>query len=253
MYTSEVATELKGVMIKHSNIIAMLGSCTEHFEISPSDSWTLFHSHCVDFSVWEIFGCLLSGGKLVIVDDQEVQKPTSYIRLMNENEVNLFSQTPAEFYHFVQANLEVPSLRYVVLGDEPLNNSKIQDWYRAHPQVALISMYGATETTVHNTFKIITDETLKSDLRNLGKPLSFNTCYVLNKNQELVPYGELGELYIAGKGVAHGYLNNPEIDAKLFVKDPFSGEGQMYRTGDLVRYLPNGELEYLGKVKEQSD
>lgn len=248
IYTSGKTAPPKGVMIKHSNVIALLQSCNENFELSESDSWTLFHSYCYDFSAWEIFGCLLSGGNLVIVTDEALRNQESLAKLMNEHKITVFTQKPLTFYNFIESNLEVPSLRYVVFGREPLDSSRVQKWNKEHPEVDFIKMHGITESTVHITFKKITPETLESPLNNIGKPMSFTKCYVLNKEGQLLPFGWQGELYVGGEGVAYGYLNNPKLDAERFRDDPFSKGGKMYRTGDRVRYLSNGELEYLGRI-----
>lgn len=237
----------KGVMIKHSNIIALLESCNENFDFFPNDAWLLFQPYNINFPVGEIFGCLLNGGNLVIVSEEESKDKAAVVRLMIENKITIARQTPSQFYDFMDGGIEVLSLRYVILCGESLNTLKLIAWSEKYPKVNLISMYGFTEATGYITFKKVTKETLESSLNNIGKPMSFVKCYILNENQELLPYGQAGELYIAGEGVVYGYLNNPELDAKLFVDNPFSSEGKMYRTGDLVRYLPNGEIEYLGK------
>lgn len=251
IYTSGTTGQPKGVMIEHSNVVSLLKSCKESFDFSNNDSWTFFHSYCFDFSVWEIFGCLLSGGNLVVINDQEARDPESFVRLMNDNKVTIFSQTPSAFYNFMEHKLEIPSLRYVIFGGEFLNPSKLKEWNRKHPQVDLINMYGITETTVHVTFKKLTKDELELPVSNIGKPLSFAQCYVLDKEQNLLPSGRPGELYVAGEGVARGYLNREELDAEKFIRNPFEKNGKMYRTGDLVRFLDNGEMEYLGRIDDQ--
>ncbi|WP_027392682.1 non-ribosomal peptide synthetase [Aquimarina latercula] len=251
IYTSGTTGQPKGVMIEHRNAMSLFKSCNEKFNFSADDSWTFFHSYCFDFSVWEIFGCLLSGGNLVVINDQEARDPESLVRLMNDNKVTIFSQTPSAFYNFMEHKLEIPSLRYVIFGGESLNPLKLKEWSEKHPEVNLINMYGITETTVHVTFKELTQESLMLPVSTIGKPLSFAQCYILDKEQYLLPYGRPGELYVAGEGVARGYLNREELDAEKFIRNPFEKNGKMYRTGDLVRFLDNGEMEYLGRIDDQ--
>ncbi|MHA7060179.1 amino acid adenylation domain-containing protein [Aquimarina sp. M1] len=251
IYTSGTTGQPKGVMIEHRNVMNLFKSCNEKFDFSVDDSWTFFHSYCFDFSVWEIFGCLLSGGNLVVINDQEARDPESLSKLMKNNEVTIFSQTPSAFYNFIEHKLEIPSLRYVIFGGESLNPLKLKIWNEKHPEVNLINMYGITETTVHVTYKELTQESLMLPVSTIGKPLSFAQCYILDKEQHLLPYGRPGELYVAGEGVARGYLNREELDAEKFITDPFRKNGKMYRTGDLVRFLDNDEMEYLGRIDDQ--
>ncbi|GAA0710921.1 hypothetical protein GCM10009430_00030 [Aquimarina litoralis] len=251
IYTSGTTGKPKGVMIEHGNVTSLLGSCNEHYSFSEKDTWSLFHSYCFDFSVWEIFGCLLSGGRLLITTEYDARNPVSLSKLMRDNNVTVFSQTPSSFYNLIDSGLNIPSLKYVIFGGESLNPNKIKGWSDENPNVDLINMYGITETTVHVTFKKITNNTLDKATSNIGQPLSFAKCYVLDNQQRLVPYGMPGELYVSGSGLARGYLNRSGLTNERFIENPFVENTKMYRTGDLVRYLPNGELEYLGRSDNQ--
>ncbi|MFP7658505.1 amino acid adenylation domain-containing protein, partial [Chryseobacterium proteolyticum] len=251
IYTSGTTGKPKGVMIEHGNVISLLKSCFLEFEFSEKDTWSFFHSYCFDFSVWEIFGALLTGGNILILSNEEVHNQELAANLMVEHNVTVFSQTPSAFYNFVAFDYKVPSLRYVVFGGEALNPAKLKLWKESNPDVKLINMYGITETTVHVTYKLLTDESLSSVISNIGKPLAFANCYVLDKQQALVPYGRSGELYVSGQGVARGYLNRDDLNSEKFIENPFEENGKMYRTGDLARFLPSGELEYLGRIDDQ--
>ncbi|WP_188476188.1 non-ribosomal peptide synthetase, partial [Dokdonia pacifica] len=251
IYTSGTTGRPKGVMIEHGNVLSLLDSCFVEFEVSEKDVWTLFHSYCFDFSVWELFGGLLTGANVLIISNEEARNQEVFTQLMREYEVTVFSQTPSAFYNFIALESQIPTLRYVVFGGEALNPFKIKDWSDANPQVKLINMYGITETTVHVTYKELTREELSSSLSNIGKPLLFANCYVLDQEQSLLPYGRSGELYISGEGVARGYLNRPDVQEDKFVLCPFDDNEKMYRTGDLVRFMPSGELEYLGRIDDQ--
>ncbi|SHL03955.1 non-ribosomal peptide synthetase [Flavobacterium chilense] len=251
IYTSGTTGRPKGVMIEHGNVISLLKSCFLEFEFSEEDTWSFFHSYCFDFSIWEIFGALLTGGNVLVLSNEEVRNQELAAKLMADHNVTVFSQTPSAFYNFIALDYKVPSLRYVVFGGEALNPAKLKLWRESNADVRLINMYGITETTVHVTYKLLTDESLASALSNIGKPLAFANCYVLDQQQALLPYGRPGELYVSGQGVARGYLNRPEINAERFIPCPFDENEKMYRTGDLARFMPSGELEYLGRIDDQ--
>jgi amino acid adenylation domain-containing protein/non-ribosomal peptide synthase protein (TIGR01720 family) len=251
IYTSGTTGRPKGVMIEHGNVSSLLEACYQKFDFSENDTWSLFHSYCFDFSVWEIFGSLLSGGNVLVLNAAQARDHEQFLALMRKYNVSVFSQTPSAFYNFIDLDEDIPSLRYVVFGGESLHPGKLNAWHQKHPAVQLINMYGITETTVHVTYKLLDDKDLSSPISNIGTPLAFANCFILDSDQNLLPYGRQGELYISGKGVARGYINRPEIAATRFLKCPFDDHEVMYRTGDLARFLPSGELEYLGRIDDQ--
>ena len=250
MYISKFKEKYIGVMIQDKNVLALLKSCSMAFEFSSKDSWLFYHSYSTDFSIWEIFGCLLNGGNLILLSEDETEDSTSYVRSMNHYGVTIFGQTSSKFYDFVDADIEVPSLRYVILNGKVRRTAKVREWSKKNRKVNLFKIYGYTETTVFTTFKRLAWDSMDCSLNNIGKPLPLFRCYIADENLQLLPCGCVGELYIGGEGVTYGYLNNPELDTKLFVDDLFFGRGKMYRTGDLARFLITGELEYLGKMND---
>nr|WP_295869897.1 non-ribosomal peptide synthetase [uncultured Chitinophaga sp.] len=251
IYTSGTTGHPKGVMVEHRNVVRLFYNDGFQFAFGPSDVWTMFHSHCFDFSVWEIFGALLFGGKVIIVPKMTARDTGLYLKLLKEEKVTVLNQTPSAFYNLLQLPLAGLSLRYVIFGGEALSPGKLQSWQEIYPAVKLINMYGITETTVHVTYKEITAEEISSNVSNIGKPIPTLAVYLLDEQQRLVPPGITGELYVGGAGVSRGYLGNEALTATKFVQNPYKAGERLYRTGDLGRLLPNGEIEYLGRKDHQ--
>lgn len=255
IYTSGTTGQPKGNLIEHRNVVQLLKTDPALFDFNERDVWTLFHSYCFDFSVWEIFGPLLFGGALVVVPDLTAKDPRSFLALLRETKVTVLNQTPTSFYNIIRQEMEETDtdlqLRYVIFGGEALNPRNLREWKNKYPATRLINMYGITETTVHVTFKEITPLEIASGISNIGKPIPMLRCYVLDQRGYPVPIGVSGELYVAGDGVARGYLNKPELSAARFLPDPFFPGSRMYRSGDKVRLLDNGEMVYEGRMDNQ--
>ena len=260
IYTSGSTGKPKGVLVSHQNVVRLLKSTEEWFAFAESDVWTLFHSSSFDFSVWEIWGCLLTGGRLVVVPYLVSRSPQDFYNLLAQENVTILNQTPAAFYQLVQVEasgfIKPLALRYVIFGGESLNFANLRPWLQRHgdrsPQ--LVNMYGITETTVHVTYRPVTEADGQSETRSLiGRPIPDLRLYLLDSKQRPVPPGVTGEIYVGGAGVAVGYLNRPELTAERFIPDPFSrsSNGLMYRSGDLGRCLGQGEIEYIGRADSQ--
>ncbi|MFH8349734.1 amino acid adenylation domain-containing protein, partial [Streptomyces sp. NPDC018045] len=251
----------KGVEVTHDNVVRLLTSTAHRFRFGPEDTWTLFHSHAFDVSVWEMFGALLTGGRLVIVPYRTGRAPDAFLALLARERVTVLSQTPTAFAALQTADREHPDvlrnapLRTVVLAGEALDPARLADWYDRHPDDAplLVNMYGTTETTVHATYAAY-DRTLARPgaPSTIGEALTDLALYVLDGRLAEAPPGGPGELYVAGRGLARGYLNRPGLTAERFVACPFGPPGaRMYRTGDLVRRGPGGALEFAGRTDDQ--
>jgi amino acid adenylation domain-containing protein len=255
IYTSGSTGRPKGVMIEHRNVVRLMVNSRFQFEIDHRDVWSMFHSYCFDFSVWEMYGALLYGGRLVIIPRDAARDTRRCLRILEHERVTMLSQTPAAFYNLVHEDMQQLvsrlSLRYVVFGGEALKPLLLQPFFTRHPDTRLINMYGITETTVHVTFKEIGEEEIEKNVSNIGRPIPTLHTYICDKNLMLLPIGVPGELCVGGDGVGRGYLNNPELTAQRFVPNPYVPGETLYRSGDLVRMYARGEMEYLGRIDNQ--
>jgi amino acid adenylation domain-containing protein/non-ribosomal peptide synthase protein (TIGR01720 family) len=261
IYTSGSTGKPKGVLINHANIVRLFTATEEWFHFNQDDIWTLFHSFAFDFSVWEIWGALIKGGRLVIVPYWISRSPADFYQLLCKQQVTVLNQTPSAFGQLIQTEeliktSESLALRWVIFGGEALELQSLKPWFERHgdklPQ--LVNMYGITETTVHVTYRPITIADLSSNAGSvIGCPIPDLQVYILDQNRQLLPMGVPGEMYVGGAGLARGYLNREELTSKVFVAHPFNDDpnARLYKTGDLARYLGNGDLEYLGRIDNQ--
>ncbi|MFJ3541235.1 amino acid adenylation domain-containing protein [Streptomyces rubiginosohelvolus] len=257
IHTSGSTGRPKGVVVPHGNVTALVDAVREDFGLSPDDTWTCFHSAAFDFSVWEIWGALLTGGRLVVVDHWTTRSPEDFHALLVREGVSVLSQTPSAFTQLAAADRtaqEAVAARLVVLGGEPLDARPLLDWFDRHPEdrCRLVNMYGITETTVHVTAATVTRREALAGSRSVGRPLPGWSVRVLDAHGRPVPPGAPGEIVVGGAGVALGYLNRPALTAERFVPDPLDPAGRrLYRSGDLGRLLPDGTLEHLGRIDDQ--
>jgi amino acid adenylation domain-containing protein len=258
IYTSGSTGQPKGVQVEHRNVVRLFDSTRCLFDPSDQDVWTLFHSYAFDFSVWEMWGALLHGGRLVVVPQDVARSPEDFHALLVREGVTILNQTPSAFAELIRADARSSAssalaLRLVIFGGEVLDSRILREWIKRHgdarPQ--LVNMYGITEATVHVTYRRIAAGDVELGVNLIGRPLQDLSAYVVDRDiQPLrpVPIGVIGELYVGGAGVARGYLNRPGLTADRFVPDPFGTPGaRLYRTGDLVRLRSDGELEYVGR------
>ncbi|MEM6684277.1 MAG: amino acid adenylation domain-containing protein [Bacteroidota bacterium] len=256
IYTSGSTGKPKGVIITHQNLTHLFAHATQKlFDFTENDVWCLFHSYCFDFSVWELFGAILSGGKLIIIPKKQRVAYEALTQLFVEEGITVFNQTPTSFQalqsHFIK-KADMLSIRYLIFGGEKLENTILQSWQQHFPTCRIINMYGITETTVHNTFKELTANDITTQGSTIGKPIPGIDIQVLDANHQLVPHGVTGEMYVTGDGVANAYLNRPEITQERFVEITLHEQTRRYyKTGDLAKRLSNGELQYIGRIDDQ--
>ncbi|BAX91828.1 putative non-ribosomal peptide synthetase PstA [Mycobacterium shigaense] len=259
IYTSGTTGTPKGVGIPHHNVTELIDSLGVRLELSAGQVWTQFHSLAFDFSVWEIFGALLRGGRVVVVPEAVVSSPQDFHALLVAEQVSVLSQTPSAFYALQSVDgvrLELGrqlKLEAVVFGGEALDPQRLAGWVDHHSGLPrLINMYGITETTVHASFREVTLSDVDSSISPVGVPLGHLAFFVLDGWLRPVPVGVVGELYVAGRGVGVGYVGRSGLTGSRFVACPFGGVGaRMYRTGDLVCWGADGQLRYVGRVDEQ--
>ncbi|MGN6085880.1 amino acid adenylation domain-containing protein, partial [Trinickia sp.] len=258
IYTSGSTGRPKGVVVEHRNVVRLLRVTERRFRFDHTDVWTLFHSFAFDFSVWEIWGALAYGGKLVIVPALCAREPQAFYALLCREGVTVLNQTPSAFAQLIPEQArssETHRLRYIVFGGEALELRTLLPWIqRTDPaRTRLINMYGITEITVHASFCAIERRDIEGGAGSrIGAPLDDLQIYLLDESLEPVPAGVPGELYVGGAGVARGYLGRPALTAERFIANPFGPPGaRLYKTGDVGKRLSDGTLEFLGRNDEQ--
>ncbi|MEX2981209.1 amino acid adenylation domain-containing protein [Streptomyces sp. C36] len=267
IYTSGSTGLPKGVPVPHRNVIALIRACAHRYELRPDDVWTLFHSYSFDFSVWEIWGALLSGATLVVVPQAVAASPQATLDLLSREGVTVLNVVPSVFRYLTRVARTgrgaPPALRYVIFGGESVDVRDVRAWRAVFGRATrFVNTYGITETTVFVTSRPLTDEELdrapdpSTDpdfALDLGEPLDGWELRVVGPDGADIRPGETGEIVVSGAGVAAGYLDRPELTAERFPELPAPGGGtkRSYRSGDLARLLPNGTYRYAGRVDDQ--
>lgn len=260
IYTSGSTGRPKGCIVKHENVVQLLFNENRRFDFSEKDTWITTHSFCFDFSVWEMYGSLLYGGKLIIASKEEVRNPELLHQLLQNHEVTVLNQTPAAFYNLIEADLQysepnLKALRIVIFGGDRLEPAYLKRWIHRYDlnRTKLINMYGITETTVHVTYHPLTENEIQEGDGSspIGLPLPLTNLYVLDENRQFCPMGVPGELYVGGNGVSLGYHNRDELNSQKFLADPFEPGQIMYRSGDVGTLKFDQTFEYNGRNDHQ--
>ncbi|WP_297847969.1 non-ribosomal peptide synthetase, partial [Mycobacterium sp.] len=248
IYTSGTTGVPKGVAVSHRNVTRLFDAQAVGVELSADQVWTQFHSYAFDFSVWEIWGALLHGGRLVVVPDSVARSPMDFHALLVAEKVTVLSQTPSAVRMLSPQGLDAAAL---VIGAEPCPPELVDRWA---PGRVMVNVYGPTEATIFSSTS--TPLAAGSGAPPIGAPVPGAALFVLDAWLRPVPAGVVGELYVAGRGVGYGYVRRAGLTATRFVACPFGEPGsRMYRTGDLVCWGDSGsgagQLRYLGRADEQ--
>ncbi|KAF9343326.1 hypothetical protein BGX26_005904, partial [Mortierella sp. AD094] len=257
MYTSGSTGNPKGVMVEHAQVTRLLDSTAAWYNFNESDTWIMTHTFSFDVSVWEMWGALRHGGKLIIPPYRTTQSPEDLYGLVCSRGVTVLNLTPSAFRPLIRLQNHTSlrdKLRYIILAGEALEPATLRTWYaiRSDTFPKVVNMYGPTET-LHATYRLMTAQDCHLTFSPIGVRIPDLTVYVLDTHGHPVPLGAIGELCISGAGVTRGYLNRPELTSEKFPLDPFTKEegARMYKTGDLVRYLQDGNLVFLGRNDHQ--
>ncbi|MGW4526501.1 non-ribosomal peptide synthetase [Amycolatopsis sp. NPDC004378] len=254
IYTSGSTGQPKGVVVAHRQICSLLDAARVFgFGFGTADVWALFHTYSWDFSVWEIFGCLTTGGRLVIVPEETARDAHALHDLLSAQEVTVLNQTPSVFTQLAAVDAdraERLSVRLLVFSGEPLDMALMLRWFERYPEqrCQVINMYGITETTVACTWHPVTRAAAAAGSRSVGRAVPGWRVDVVDEHGRRLPPGVPGEILLGGAGIVDGYHRRPELTAARFLGRPGA---RWYRTGDRGRVLPDGELEYLGRLDDQ--
>ncbi|MEH2177512.1 non-ribosomal peptide synthetase [Nostoc sp.] len=245
IYTSGSTGKPKGVAIEHHSTVALLHWTKEVFTTEDLAGVLAATSICFDLSVFEIFVPLSWGGKVILAENA-LYLPT----LLAAQEVTLINTVPSAIAELLRIQGIPASVRIVNLAGEPLQNRLVQQIYALDNIQKVFNLYGPTEDTTYSTFALVK----KGDsIVTIGRAIANTYCLLLDEQMQIVPTGVSGELYIGGEGLARGYLNRPELTEQRFIPNPFeeAGGSKLYKTGDLARYLPDGNIEYIGRIDQQ--
>ncbi|KKD52441.1 MULTISPECIES: non-ribosomal peptide synthetase [Paenibacillus] len=249
IYTSGTTGKPKGVMVNHRNVVRLVKS-TSYATLDENTRMLQMGAVVFDASTFEIWGTLLNGGQLYVVNHDTILDAAKFKQAMNKYRINTMFMTTALFNQHSQQDIEVfASLKELLVGGDVMSVPHANRVLKEYPHLRLSNVYGPTEnTTFSTTYEIMEPQTQGVPI---GRPINHSTVYVVNRSLKLQPVGAWGELLLGGDGVALGYLNRPELTAEKFIESPFRPGEYCYRTGDLVRWRADGVLEYKGRMDEQ--
>jgi amino acid adenylation domain-containing protein len=253
IYTSGSSGAPKGVMVEHRNVVNIVSHVIRVWDLSCNDVVLQFAAPAFDASAEEIFGALLSGAKLVLRIGNCIPNPLECWRLCDDARVTIVD-LPTRFFDVAVKNApgSIPSsIRLLVIGGDAVGKQTLENWFKIPDNHAqLWNTYGPTECTVESSIGLIRAEDL---FPHIGRPTANTRIYILDEYGGSVPLGVIGEIFIGGAGVARGYLNLPGLTSGRFLRDPFSSTpgARVYRTGDLARYLPDGNIQFIGRNDSQ--
>ncbi|MAU17386.1 MAG: type I polyketide synthase [Muricauda sp.] len=246
IYTSGTTGNPKGVMIEHASVVNLIFSLTHTFQIDESDKTLLFSNYFFDASVEQMFLALLNGGTLVVVDKKDI-RDHKIPSILEKYGITHLNSTPS-YLETLPDLSHIKTLKLIVTGGEVCSMKLAQ---KMAAYCTLFNTYGPTENTVTSTVFKYSEKNRHEKSLSIGKPIANTKAYILSDDLNLLPIGEVGELCLAGSGLARGYLNLDELTAKKFVDNPFEPKGKMYRTGDLAKWRKDGTIEFIGRKDDQ--
>lgn len=249
MYTSGTTGKPKGSIIKQKSIVRLVRN-SNYISLTENDSILLSGAIGFDATTFEIWGALLNGCTLFIVEKDILLDSQKLETEINKNDINVLWLTSSLFTQITELNPNVfASLRCLLIGGDVLSIEHVNKIRNLFPALAVINGYGPTENTTFSTCHLIQEN--YQDNIPIGKPISNSTAYIFNESMKLQPIGAFGELYVGGDGLSFGYLNRPELNAEKFVFNPLNPGEKLFKTGDKARWLPDGIIEFHGRIDDQ--
>ncbi|EQB89765.1 hypothetical protein M918_18990 [Clostridium sp. BL8] len=249
LYTSGSTGKPKGVEVQHKAVVNFINGIVSSINFTNKNAILCATNISFDIFVLETLLPLILGLKIVIADEEEQINPQLLKKLIHDWNIDVLQVTPSRMQMIInedKAVEELKKLKIILVGGEPLKETLLKSLSQT-TNASIYNMYGPTETTVWSTFS----KQSFTEQITIGKPINNTQIYILDKYMKLVPIGTSGEMYISGDGLAKGYVNNTELTAEKFIKNPFKLQGKMYKTGDFARWLPDGNIEFLGRIDNQ--
>ncbi|WP_256757092.1 non-ribosomal peptide synthetase [Cohnella sp. WQ 127256] len=256
IYTSGSTGKPKGVMIEHRSVVHILSQLERKYPMVAGDHYLLKTTYAFDVSVAELFGWFVGNGTLVILPPGQEKDPSLLLQTIEQQHITHVNFVPSMFHALlnsvtVSQLASARKLKYIFVAGEALSQKLVKQYHQLDLPAKLENIYGPTEVTIYATQYPTSLGTTELSNVPIGKPLGNVQAWIVNSSLQLQPIGVHGELCISGEGLARGYLNRPELMAEKFVVNPNVPGDRMYRTGDLVRWLPDGNIEYLGRIDHQ--
>ncbi|WP_338400464.1 amino acid adenylation domain-containing protein [Bacillus thuringiensis] len=249
IYTSGTTNNPKGVLCEHKNVVRLVNN-TNYIEFSKDDKILQTSSMVFDASTFEVWGALLNGLELYLSKNEGIILPELLEKFVDKNNITILWLTSELFNQIAEENIDVfKGLRYLLVGGDVLSPKYISLVRNQFTNLKILNGYGPTENTTFSTTYLIEKE--YSSNIPIGKPITNSKAYIVDGNFNLNPVGIYGQLCVSGDGLARGYLNRPELTAEKFVENPFESGAKMYKTGDLAKWLPDGNIEFLGRMDNQ--